>query len=204
MKPKHYVLFALALILVYIYFSVSSKKKKSSSNIAYYEESDFQSSEKRKERIQKSLFDEDSKFLEFKDGPEFEVKSEYTEEELEQRKKLIIEKSKYLADLFPNNSVIPRALSRKEEKEKLELEKKMSEIRNKFLNGIETNKTERGFYYTNRLKTTEDRLEIFRYIFGKPNEGNFDIDKLEPILKERYLDMIELEKAYKEEIKKNE
>lgn len=205
MKRK-YLLAGLAFLLlsVYIYFSTSKSKKKDSSDISYYDESDFESSKKRKARIQKSLFDEDSKFLEFQGGPDFEIKGEYTEEELAERKKLIIEKSKYLADLFPNNSVIPRLLSKKEEKEKMEIEKKMSEVRNKFLNGLETNKEERHFYYTNRLKITEDRLEIFKFVLGKNSESGFDKDKLEPILKERFDDMTELEKAYKEEIKKNE
>ncbi len=205
MKTKYWFITLLVFfVTIYIYYSTSKPSKKSSSDIAYYNEDDFETSKKRKARIGKSLFDEDSKFLEFKGGLEFEIKGDYTDEELLERKKLIIEKSKYLADLFPNNSVIPRLLSKKEEKEKLEIEKKMSEVRNKFLNGIETNKEEKKFYYTNRLKITEDRLEIFKYIIGRTSQGVFDKEKLEPILKERFEDMSELEKAYREEIKKNE
>ena len=205
MKYKYLFVFFGILICTYIFFSLKSSRK----NITNGFEENLDDSSSltilKKKKDQKSLFAEDSKFLEFPlvTEPDFQNNGELTELEIEERKKFIILKAKPLADLFPNNSVIPRELSPTGEKIKKENEKKITIIRNKLLQDIETTKAERNFYYTSRLKITEDRLEIFKYTIGKMNAGDFSQDKLEPLLKERLEDMLKTEKAYREEIGKN-
>jgi hypothetical protein len=199
---KKYIIIAiLSLISLTIVFILNSANKKKS-NITKYRLSENDTNSKLNEK--KSLFDEDSKFLDFPNITEVEFKSssDLTEAELKERKKIIIEKSKYLADLFPNNSVIPRQLTPTQEKIIQENELKMTRIRNKALNSLEISKEEKNFYYTNRLKTTSDRVEIFEYVLGRALEGKFEIDKLDPILKERYNDLLQSKNAYQEELDK--
>lgn len=205
MKYKYLFVSLGILFFTYIFFSLKSNRKNIDNG---FEENLDESSSLtilKKKKNQKSLFAEDSNFLEFPliTEPDFSNKGDLTEAEIEERKKFIIQKAKPLADLFPNNSVIPRELSPTQEKIKKESEKKVTIIRNKLLQDIETSKAERHFYYTSRLKITEDRLEIFKYTIGKMNSGEFSTEKLEPLLKERFEDMLKTEKAYREEIEKN-
>ena len=199
---KFITILSLSLILFVILYLLNTSTNKKKSNITKYKLSENDNYTKKEEK--KSLFDEDSKFLDFPNITEVEFKSssDLTEAELKERKKIIIEKSKYLADLFPNNSVIPRQLTPTQEKILQENELKMTRIRNKALNSIEISKEEKNFYYTNRMKTTSDRIEIFEYVLGRTQEGKFEIDKLDPILKERYNDLLQSKNAYQEELEK--
>ena len=137
-------------------------------------------------------------------GMEEADSSDLTPEEKERRKKLIIEKSKKLAEMFPHNSVIPRELSLEESKKVNETKERMAMIQNNFLQNETVSKEDKIFYYNQRLKISKDRLEIFRYALGLQNGGNFDESKLDGFLKERYESILENEKAYSEEITKIE
>ena len=167
--------------------------------------SDSTSSKNRRRASGKSLFDEDAKFLEFPELGVEEVDSDnLSDVEKEKRKKLIIEKSKNLAEMFPHNSVIPRELSPADAKKLAETNQKMANIQNQFLQNEKVSKENKLFYYKERLKTAKDRLEIFRYALGLENAGVFDETRLDGLLKERYEIFVENEKAYSNEIVKVE
>jgi len=200
------IVLILLIIISFVYFS-SNFRKNSTSNKEGFARGvvEKDSGSLRKSARQRSLFDEDSKFLEFSDmGMEDADSSDLTPEEKDKRKKLIIEKSKKLAELFPHNSVIPRELSLEESKRVNETNQRMTMIQNNFLQNETVSKEDKIFYYSQRLKISKDRLEIFRYALGLQNGGNFDESKLDGFLKERYETILENEKAYSEEITKIE
>ncbi len=209
MKYIYYIApFALLLLIGFSFFKDFTKSNNNvgENNREIAHESTDSSSTKKKGRANgKSLFDEDSKFLEFPEiGIEDFESGELTLAERERRKKLIIEKSKKLADMFPHNSVIPREFSSAEAKKLVETSQKMANIQNQFLQNEKVPKEDKLFYYKERLKTSKDRLEIFRYALGLENGGVFDESKLEGFLKERYEVFLENEKAYSNEIIKVE
>ncbi|MBP9884778.1 MAG: hypothetical protein KBF93_00680 [Leptospiraceae bacterium] len=205
-----YYLVSLVLILLitisFVYFSSNFKNNSANKNDGFSRGVvEKGSGSLRKSARQRSLFEEDSKFLEFPDmGMEEADSSDLTPEEKERRKKLIIEKSKKLAEMFPHNSVIPRELSLEESKKVNETKERMAMIQNNFLQNETVSKEDKIFYYNQRLKISKDRLEIFRYALGLQNGGNFDESKLDGFLKERYESILENEKAYSEEITKIE
>jgi hypothetical protein len=209
MKYIYYIApFALLLLIGFSFFKDFTKSNSGSSenNTELAQDSIDSSSIKKKGRANgKSLFDEDSKFLEFPElGVEELESGELTPAERERRKKLIIEKSKKLADMFPHNSVIPRELSAADAKKLAETNQKMANIQNQFFQNEKVPKEDKLFYYKERLKTSKDRIEIFRYALGLENNGVFDESKLEGFLKERYEVFLENEKAYANEIVKVE
>lgn len=200
------VVIILLIIISFIYFSSNFQKNSVSNKDGFYRgvvEKDRGSL--KKSARQRSLFDEDSNFLEFSNmGMEDADVSDLTPEEKYRRKKLIIEKSKKLAEMFPHNSVIPRELSLEESKKVNEINERMAMIQNNFLQNETVSKEDKIFYYNQRLKISKDRLEIFRYALGLQNGGNFDESKLDGFLKERYETILENEKTYSEEITKIE
>ena len=207
MKYIYYIAPAFLLLFIgFSFFKDFSKSNNTNDHTESLQSSIDLSSSKRKGRASgKSLFDDESKFLEFPDlGVEELESGALTPEERDRRKKLIIEKSKKLADMFPNNSVIPRAFTSMEEKKIAEMNQKMANIQNQFLQNEKVSKDDKLFYYKERLKTSKDRLEIFRYALGLDNAGVFDESKLEGFLKERYEIFLENEKAYSDEIVKVE
>ena len=209
MKYFYYIAPLILLLFIgYSFFNDFTKTKNNSreNEMGSITESTNSNTTKKKGRANgKSLFDEDAKFLEFPDlGLEELDADAITPAEKERRKKLIIEKSKKLANLFPHNSVIPRELSAEEAKKLAETNQKMANIQNQFLQNEKVPKEDRLFYYKERLKTSKDILEIFRYALGLENAGVFDETKLEGFLKERYEVFVENEKAYTDEIAKVE
>lgn len=209
MKYIYYIAPIVLLIIIGFSFikdftkdNTNSKEAEITTNSSFSESS---SSKKRRRAGDKSLFDEDSKFLEFPELGVEEVDSDsLTAAEKEKRKKLIIEKSKKLAEMFPHNSVIPRELSPEDAKKLAETNQRMANIQNQFFQNEKVSKENKLFYYKERLKTAKDRLEIFRYALGLENNGTFDENKLEGFLKERYEVFLENEKAYTNEISKVE
>lgn len=204
-----YSLVILTLILFigisFFYLNTSSKRSSENSQDEFARGSIDSQKKIRIRSRERSLFEEDSKFLEFKNMGIEEIDSgELTPIERERRKKLIIEKSKKLAEKFPHNSIIPRDRSPEEEKKITEANQRMAMIQNNFLQNEKVSKEDKLFYYQERLKISKDRLEIFRYAFGLQNGGVFDESKLDDVTKERYSDFLENEKAYANEISKVE
>ena len=122
-----------------------------------------------------SLF-ENGKFLEFKPENHEEEKqntnSEKSEAEIERENAILIERFKELAAQFPNNEVIPRNYSKEELEKKQARERRVAELSEKLLEGSELNKEEKKFLYTEKLKSSKDKLELLE----------FSEQKLKPIL----------------------
>lgn len=209
MKYIYYVIPFLLLIFigVSLFYTGSGSKNNSKGNGSEFARGSIDSATGRRKgrATERSLFEEDSKFLEFPEvGIEEPDSLQLTPVERERRKKLIIEKSKKLAAQFPHNSIIPRELSKEEEKKLAETNQKMANVQNQFLQNEKVAKEDRLFYYKERLKTSKDRLEIFRYVLAQQNGGSFDESKLDSYLKDRYENFLENEKAYVDEIIKVE
>lgn len=211
MKYIYYIApIALVLFIGFSFFSdfTKPKKKNASTALERAEEmySESANAKRKKKASGKSLFDADSKFLEFPEigNEEIDLNAPLTPEEREKRRKFIIEKAKKLADMFPNNSVIPRHLSPDALKKLEETNQRMASIQNQLIQNEKVSKEDKLFYYKERLKTSKDRLEVFRYALGLENNGVFDESKLEGFLKERYDIFVENEKAYADEIIKVE
>lgn len=201
-----FFIFVLFILFYFFYFRSNFKSVHTRSQEDFFRGSVNTEKKKMQARSrERSLFEADSKFLEFPIvGIEDEDSSDLTPIEKERRRKIIIEKTKKLADMFPHNSVIPRELTLEEAKKVAETNQKMATIQNNFLQNEVVSKEDKIFYYKERLRTSKDRLEIFRYALGLQNAGNFDESKLEDFLKERYNAMLESEKAYADEIVKLE
>ena len=209
MKYIYYLIAAiLILFILFSFFNSNSNSRKNS----FQDQDGFargtvdSNRNKSKNRSRdRSLFEEDSKFLEFNDAGFDEMDSqELTQAERERRRKIVIEKTKKLAALFPHNSIIPRELSQEEAKKIAETNLKMATIQNSFLQNEKVTKEDKIFYYKERFKISKDRLEIFRYVLGLQNSGVFEESKLDGVLKERYEVLLENEKAYSDEIGKVE
>lgn len=210
MKYIYFIVPITLLLFIWISFfyedSKDEVKNKDRENAFSRGTVQSKSQSKNGQSSKRSLFEEDSKFLEFKDFGDIEEvdSSTLTPTERERRKKLIIQKSKKLADRFPNNSVIPRELSKEEEEKATQIKLKMATVQSQYLENEKVSKEDRLFYYKERLKTSKDRLEIFRYALSQQNGGVFDETKLDGFLKERYDLFLENERAYSDEISKVE
>ncbi|XDD52298.1 hypothetical protein AB3N59_18325 [Leptospira sp. WS92.C1] len=86
-----------------------------------------------------------------------------TPEEREKLRKEMILKAKPLAEKFPNNSLIPRELTKEQENKKKQDEEKMNEIRAALLEGREVAKPEMEFYLDSKIKRSDDMTEILEY-----------------------------------------
>nr|EMN22300.1 hypothetical protein LEP1GSC063_0135 [Leptospira santarosai serovar Arenal str. MAVJ 401] len=86
-------------------------------------------------------------------------------EEKEIIRKEVIQKIKPLADRFPNNSLIPRELTKEQEQEEKRKkdEEKMDEVRGALLEGREVAKNDMEFYLDSKIKRSNDMTEILEY-----------------------------------------
>lgn len=89
--------------------------------------------------------------------------SSLSPEEKERIRKEVIQKVKPLADRFPNNSLIPRELTKEQEEKRKKDEEKMDEIRGALLEGREVAKNDMEFYLDSKIKRSNDMTEILEY-----------------------------------------
>ncbi|TGM03590.1 hypothetical protein EHQ76_08030 [Leptospira barantonii] len=89
--------------------------------------------------------------------------SSLSPEEKERIRKEVIQKVKPLADRFPNNSLIPRELTKEQEEKRKKDEEKMDEIRGALLEGREVAKPDMEFYLDSKIKKSNDMTEILEY-----------------------------------------
>ncbi|TGK20568.1 LIC_20245 family lipoprotein [Leptospira stimsonii] len=129
--------------------------------------------------------------------------SSLSPEEKERLRKEVIQKVKPLADRFPNNSMIPRELTKEEEEKRRKDEERMSEIRAALLEGREVEKPEMKFYLDSKIKRSNDMEEILEYSlkFFKDSQKNFPDSSLK-IIQER-LQVIQKSREELVQVKKN-
>ncbi|WP_061244394.1 LIC_20245 family lipoprotein [Leptospira interrogans] len=125
-------------------------------------------------RREDSLF-ESGNFLNFTESEDLPVtnisstntpKNEYStlsSEEKDRIRKEVIQRVKSLADRFPDNSLIPRELTKTQEDKRKKDEERISEVRIALLEGREVIKPEMEFYLDSKIKKTKDMVEILEY-----------------------------------------
>lgn len=125
-------------------------------------------------RREDSLF-ESGNFLNFTESEDLPVtnisstntpKNEYStlsSEEKDRIRKEVIQRVKSLADRFPDNSLIPRELTKTQEDKRRKDEERISEVRIALLEGREVIKPEMEFYLDSKIKKTKDMVEILEY-----------------------------------------
>ncbi|AVQ14025.1 Uncharacterized protein XB16_3751 [Leptospira santarosai] len=89
--------------------------------------------------------------------------SDLSPEVKERIRKEVIQKVKPLADRFPNNSLIPRELTKEQEEKRKKDEEKMDEVRGALLEGREVAKNDMEFYLDSKIKRSNDMTEILEY-----------------------------------------
>ncbi|TGK27678.1 hypothetical protein EHQ05_07750 [Leptospira yasudae] len=109
--------------------------------------------------------------------------SNLSPEEKERIRKEVIQKVKPLADRFPNNSLIPRELTKEQEEKKKKDEERMDEVRAALLEGREVAKPEMTFYLDSKIKRSDDMTEILEYSvqFFKDAGRNYPTSSLKVI-----------------------
>ncbi|RHX89236.1 LIC_20245 family lipoprotein [Leptospira stimsonii] len=129
--------------------------------------------------------------------------SSLSPEEKERLRKEVIQKVKPLAERFPNNSMIPRELTKEEEEKRRKDEERISEIRTALLEGREVEKPEMKFYLDSKIKRSNDMEEILEYSlkFFKDSQKNFPDSSLK-IIQER-LQVIQKSREELVQVKKN-
>ncbi len=129
--------------------------------------------------------------------------SSLSPEEKERLRKEVIQKVKPLAERFPNNSMIPRELTKEEEEKRRKVEERISEIRTALLEGREVEKPEMKFYLDSKIKRSNDMEEILEYSlkFFKDSQKNFPDSSLK-IIQER-LQVIQKSREELVQVKKN-
>lgn len=93
-------------------------------------------------------------------------KNEYStlsSEEKDRIRREVIQRVKSLADHFPDNSLIPRELTKTQEDKRRKDEERISEVRIALLEGREVIKPEMEFYLDSKIKKTKDMVEILEY-----------------------------------------
>lgn len=158
-------------------------------------------------RREDSLF-ESGNFLNFTESEDLPVtnisstntpKNEYStlsSEEKDRIRKEVIQRVKSLADRFPDNSLIPRELTKTQEDKRRKDEERISEVRIALLEGREVIKPEMEFYLDSKIKKTKDMVEILEYSmkFFQDSRKN-DQDSSLKLIEER---LISLQKSREE------
>lgn len=158
-------------------------------------------------RREDSLF-ESGNFLNFTESEDLPVtnisstntpKNEYStlsSEEKDRIRKEVIQRVKSLADRFPDNSLIPRELTKTQEDKRRKDEERISEVRIALLEGREVIKPEMEFYLDSKIKKTKDMVEILEYSmkFFQDSRKN-DQDSSLKLIEER---LVSLQKSKEE------
>ncbi|MBM2887386.1 hypothetical protein RBB68_18825 [Leptospira interrogans] len=158
-------------------------------------------------RREDSLF-ESGNFLNFTESEDLPVtnisstntpKNEYStlsSEEKDRIRKEVIQRVKSLADRFPDNSLIPRELTKTQEDKRKKDEERISEVRIALLEGREVIKPEMEFYLDSKIKKTKDMVEILEYSmkFFQDSRKN-DQDSSLKLIEER---LVSLQKSREE------
>ncbi|WP_061241515.1 LIC_20245 family lipoprotein [Leptospira interrogans] len=158
-------------------------------------------------RREDSLF-ESGNFLNFTESEDLPVtnisstntpKNEYStlsSEEKDRIRKEVIQRVKSLADRFPDNSLIPRELTKTQEDKRRKDEERISEVRIALLEGREVIKPEMEFYLDSKIKKTKDMVEILEYSmkFFQDSRKN-DQDSSLKLIEER---LVSLQKSREE------
>ncbi|UOG58561.1 LIC_20245 family lipoprotein [Leptospira noguchii] len=126
-------------------------------------------------REEDSLF-ESGNFLNFTESEDLSFTRETSEttlskngysilspEEKDRIRKEVIQRLKSFADRFPNNSLIPRELTKEQEDKRKKDEERMFAVRTALLEGREVARPEMEFYLDSKIKKTEDMVEILEY-----------------------------------------
>ncbi|MDX1957868.1 MAG: hypothetical protein SFU98_04805 [Leptospiraceae bacterium] len=155
MTKKFLVPIILVLIAFGFYFTSENKtlKKKNKVKVQELNEIEF-----RKKNRNTSLFD--TEFLMFSEKTHGKKIEDYTEEDL-------IEKFETLAQQFPKNSIIPRYYPPDVKAKMIQEEEKSNSILDKLVQKEEVSKEDKIFYYSRRIKTVQDRIEIIEYALTK-------------------------------------
>ncbi|EJO80323.1 hypothetical protein LEP1GSC151_5501 [Leptospira interrogans serovar Grippotyphosa str. LT2186] len=158
-------------------------------------------------RREDSLF-ESGNFLNFTESEDLPVtnisstntpKNEYStlsSEEKDRIRREVIQRVKSLADRFPDNSLIPRELTKTQEDKRRKDEERISEVRIALLEGREVIKPEMEFYLDSKIKKTKDMVEILEYSmkFFQDSRKN-DQDSSLKLIEER---LVSLQKSREE------
>ncbi|KAA1264205.1 hypothetical protein C4X99_00685 [Leptospira interrogans serovar Geyaweera] len=158
-------------------------------------------------RREDSLF-ESGNFLNFTESEDLPVtnisstntpKNEYStlsSEEKDRIREEVIQRVKSLADRFPDNSLIPRELTKTQEDKRKKDEERISEVRIALLEGREVIKPEMEFYLDSKIKKTKDMVEILEYSmkFFQDSRKN-DQDSSLKLIEER---LVSLQKSREE------
>ncbi|EKR36266.1 hypothetical protein LEP1GSC096_2231 [Leptospira interrogans serovar Hebdomadis str. R499] len=158
-------------------------------------------------RREDSLF-ESGNFLNFTESEDLPVtnisstntpKNEYStlsSEEKDRIRREVIQRVKSLADRFPDNSLIPRELTKTQEDKRKKDEERISEVRIALLEGREVIKPEMEFYLDSKIKKTKDMVEILEYSmkFFQDSRKN-DQDSSLKLIEER---LVSLQKSREE------
>ncbi|EMO03209.1 hypothetical protein LEP1GSC116_1805 [Leptospira interrogans serovar Icterohaemorrhagiae str. Verdun HP] len=117
-------------------------------------------------------------------------------EEKDRIRKEVIQRVKSLADRFPDNSLIPRELTKTQEDKRKKDEERISEVRIALLEGREVIKPEMEFYLDSKIKKTKDMVEILEYSmkFFQDSRKN-DQDSSLKLIEER---LVSLQKSREE------
>ncbi|EMY78684.1 hypothetical protein LEP1GSC060_0527 [Leptospira weilii serovar Ranarum str. ICFT] len=84
-------------------------------------------------------------------------------QEKERIRKEVIQKVRPLAERFPDNSLIPRELTKEQEEKQKKDEERMYEIRGALLEEREVAKSDMEFYLDSKIKKSNDMTEILEY-----------------------------------------
>ncbi|UMQ56788.1 LIC_20245 family lipoprotein [Leptospira interrogans] len=158
-------------------------------------------------RREDSLF-ESGNFLNFTESEDLPVtnisstntpKNEYSTLSSEGKDRIreeVIQRVKSLADRFPDNSLIPRELTKTQEDKRKKDEERISEVRIALLEGREVIKPEMEFYLDSKIKKTKDMVEILEYSmkFFQDSRKN-DQDSSLKLIEER---LVSLQKSREE------
>jgi hypothetical protein len=153
-----------------------------------------------------SLFDSNSGFLDFSqvgNEPENTVglhSDEISPEERERRRKLVIERFKPLADLFPKNRYVPRELSRQEKERIQKMEENMAYIQDRLLANEDLSPNERAYFYGNKLDESEEKMELMEYAKNKLQEMDGITEQSLAIINERLESLKTRKELYTKEV----
>ncbi len=211
-KTQLYIVTSFATILLaYILFQnpEESQQSKSENPNAMQSGATFRTAKEAIEIESKesSLFEEKNGFLDFSGVASEEPRkdpasSEISEEERERRRKLVIEKYRELAKLFPKNRYIPREYTPAEQEEIERRDANMNYLQERILANDTLTPNESAYFYANKLEETKEKLEIIDYALKKLTEVGALNEASRKIIEERMTSIQSRSKIYSQELEK--